>query len=533
MTNNHINTLNPPRAIYSVLGNLCNRPHLLRDSEIILTESDFAQEFHKIVFSSIYNLAFSSAETTKINEVDIDNYLASYPKLYKVWEKFDGLTYIRDSMNHSSEDTFIDSYKRLKKFSLLRHYVEHGIDVSDLINYQSLDLSEQEKGMKEIDKLDIQDIIDHYTLKVINVRDEFKIGQETKDFKAGDNLDNLLEDLNKSPEMGYPFQNGFYNALFRGMNRHRLMLRSAGTGGGKTRLAIADICNAACDMIYDYEKGWISNGPSYPSLFISTELEQQELQTIMLAFITGIDDRVIKDGFYSEQVLENLQQGIEILKRAPIYCVYVDDFSISDIEMIIERHIIEYGVSEVAFDYIQLTPKLSRSVAKSFGSNLREDQILVQFSAALKTIANKYKVYLSTSTQLNRNAKETENRDTTSLRGGSAVADKVDHGLMTFKATSKDHDNLKHILEQGFHEKPNYSHWIYKNRLGINNCIIWSTMNLGTMREKPLFVTDTDYNLIDIDPIDIDFNDVQFKAGDSIHLKEEIEIQEKDVEISF
>ena len=89
--------------------------------------------------------------------------------------------------------------------------------------------------------------------------------------------------------------------------------------------------------------------------------------------------------------------------------------------MIIEKHIITYGVSEVAFDYIQMTPKLSRSMAKSFGSNLREDQILVQFSAAMKNLANKYNIYLTTSTQLNRSAKEIENRDTTALRGGKRI----------------------------------------------------------------------------------------------------------------
>lgn len=521
---NHINTLNPPRAIYSVIGNLCKNPKLLRDTEITLSESDFAQKFHKIAFSAIYNLAYSDSETSMINEVDIDNYLASYPQLYKEWEKHDGLTYVRDSMEHSNEETFKSNYDRLKKFALLRHYVENGIDVSDLINYQSLDLIEQEKGMKTIDSMSVSDIIEHYSMKVINIKDNFNTGEESKDFKAGDDLDSLLESLNKEPEFGYPFQNGFYNTIFRGMRRHKFMLRSAGTGTGKTRLALADICNVACDEIYDIDTDrWINNGPGYAALFISTELEKQELQTTMLAFVTGVNEQVIKDGRYSHVIFERLKQGIEVLKRAPIYCVYVDDFSISDIEMIIEKHIIEYGVSEVAFDYIQMTPKLSRSMSTAFGSNLREDQILVQFSAALKILANKYNIYLTSSTQLNRSAKENENRDTTALRGGSATADKVDHGLMTFKATKKDHQELKHILEKGFHEKPNYSHWIYKNRSGMSNCIIWSYMDLGNMREKVLFVTDTDFNLLDIKPTVINFGDVHFKPEDDVRNTKTVE----------
>ncbi|MDG0860379.1 DnaB-like helicase C-terminal domain-containing protein [Staphylococcus equorum] len=487
-------------------------PLLLREPNVILTDLDFAQEFHKVTFSAINNLSLDSAETTKINEIDIDNYLSSYPHLYSIWEKHDGLTYIRDSIEHANPKTFTSNYTKLKKFSLLRHYVNNGIDISDVFDYQVVDIAEQEKNMRNLEKLTLQDILDHVTMKTIQIKEDFQLETEKKDFKAGDDLDTLLDELNTEPEFGYPFRNGYYNAIFRGMRRTKFMLRSAGTGGGKTRLALADICNVACDMIFDYKKGWISNGPSYSSLFISTEVEKRELQTTMLAFITGIDDQVIKDGKYTEPVRERLEKGIEILKRAPIHCVYIDDFSVSDIEMIIERYIIECGITEVAFDYIQMTPKLSRSMGQAFGSNLREDQILVQLSAALKLLANKYSVYITSSTQLNRNAKDAENRDTTALRGGSSTADKVDHGVMTFQAGKKDHDELKHILEQGFHERPNYSHWVYKNRSGLSNCIIWSSMNLGTMREIPLFVTDIDYNLIDINPVEIELkskNEIQ------------------------
>ena len=416
---NNPNILNPTRAVYSVIGTLCKNPQLLRDPEIVLTEKDFSQEFHKIVFSAIYNMAYESATVTSINEIDIDNYLSSYSKLYKIWDKHDGITYIRDSMQHANEKTFKPNYEKLKKFALLRHYVENGIDISDLYNYTSLDLKEQDEGMKTIEKMTVNQIIEHYSLKMMKLKDEFTVGQASLSFKAGDDLDSLLDNLNKEPEFGYPFQNGLYNAIFRGQRLKKFMLRSAGTGTGKTRQALADICNIAIDEIYDIDKDiWVSNGPSYPCLYISTELEKEEVQTVMLAYISGVDEKVIKDGRYSSVILTRLQKAIEILKRAPIYCEYIDDFSIADIEMIIERYIIEQGTKYIAFDYIQMTPKLSRSMATSFGSNLREDQILVQFSAALKILSNKYEIYTLSSTQLNRSAKEEANRDTTALRGG-------------------------------------------------------------------------------------------------------------------
>lgn len=241
------NVLNPTRAIYSVIGHLCKHPQSLRETEVSLNEKDFSQEFHKVIFSAIHNIAYSNAETTNLNEIDLDNYLASYPQLYKVWEKHGGLIYVRDSIEHANDKTFKLSYERLKKFSLLRHYIENGFDVSDLYNYQSLDLIDQDKGMKTIDKMTVQEIIEHYSLKMMRIRDEFNVGQESKNFKAGDDLDTLLDDLNAEPEFGYPFMNGFYNAIFRGMREQKFMLRSAGTGTGKTRQALADICNVAID----------------------------------------------------------------------------------------------------------------------------------------------------------------------------------------------------------------------------------------------------------------------------------------------
>lgn len=510
---NNPNALNPTRAVYSVIGNLCKNPQLLREQDIIISEKDFPQEFHKIIFSAIYNMAFSNMETTEINEIDIDNYLAAYPKLYQVWEKHDGLTYVRDSIQFANEKTFRVNYDRLRKFSLLRFLTENGIDITDLYNFTSSDLKEQETGMKIIDAMNLQEIMDKYVLKVLNVKDNFNIGQESKNFMAGDDAENLLEELQKQPEFGYPYKNSYYNAIFRGMRLQKFMLRSAGTGTGKTRQSLADMVNVAVDEIYDVDKDcWVPNGIAYPALYISTELEKKEVQSIMLAVISGIDEDVIKDGRYSEKVYLRLKKALQILKKAPIYCVYVDDFSIQDIEMIIEKNIIEHNVKFIAFDYIQMTPKLSRTMKNAFGHELREDQILVQFSAALKILCNKYNVYIVSSTQLNRNAKITELRDTTSLRGGSATADKVDFGLITFKVTGKELDNLNHILERNAFEKPNYSHWVYKNRGGRDNIIIWTKMNLGNMRETALFITDMDYNLInDIKPIDIDFaaeNDV-------------------------
>lgn len=108
-----------------------------------------------------------------------------------------------------------------------------------------------------------------------------------------------------------------------------------------------------------------------------------------------------------------------------------------------------------------------------------------------------------------------------------STADKIDHGVLTFKTTKQDKDNIKHILKEGFgnNKEPNFTHWVYKNRAGIDHVILWTRLDLGNLREELLFVTDYDYNLLDIDVLEIDIIDPVLN---------DVEIEEvEDNEISF
>ena len=499
--------LNPTREIFSLLGSLCNNPMILRDPDkgIKLSKNDFPQKFHKIIFSAINNFAFSGKEVKEITSVDIDNYLAAYPPLYHEWEVHDGIKYIEDAKELSNEETLNHSYKRLKKMTLLRSLVDSQVDITDIYDYKNGDLKAIKEGQERLDEMSEGDIIEHYNQKILQVKSDWAVDEGLiKDFEASDGLEDLLRKLQESPEMGYPFTNGYYNTLFRGMRPGKFLLRSGGTGTGKTRQAIRDVCHITCDEIYEFGKGWKKLPPSFPALMISTELDKEELQAILLAYITGIPDTEIKNGNYDPGTLQRLTKGIEVLNKAPLYFVYVDDFTIADIEMKIEQYILQKEVKYVAFDYLQITPKLSRSIQESYGSDMREDQILVNFSAAMKKIAEKYDIFIESSTQLNRGSKEYENRDAAALRGGIATADKVDAGMLCFKASQNEKKQLAPIIRAKGNKEPDFSTWIYKNRSGADHLVLWSRMNLGNVREEVLFVTDYDFNLVEIDSTEVE-----------------------------
>ena len=375
----------------------------------------------------------------------------------------------------------------------------------------------------------MKDIFEHFTLKNLQIKDSYDIETEGKQFKAGTNIKDLLDKFKAGIEYGAPYPNEFENFLFRGQRKGKVVIRSGASGTLKTSISIANMVNNAVSKVY--KKGeWHYNGVSLPSLFISTELDEDELNVIALAYMTGIPRKVIMDGLFNKEQEKVLEEAGYILENSPLYMYHIPNFSVADIEDIIERNILDNDVGYISFDYIQLTSKLARSTSELFGQNQREDQILLHLSSSLKTLAEKYDVYIETGTQLNRNSKEEDNWDATSIRGGSSIIDKVDCAELLFRTKEKHLEKVKSIIEEsGFGKEPTYFRVVFKNRAGMADVIIWSHMNPSTVREEVLFCTDLDYNIIE----DVEKLSFEFKEGrtDKDLKKEEKYAEDEDTKV--
>lgn len=131
-------------------------------------------------------------------------------------------------------------------------------------------------------------------------------------------------------------------------NKDHLFLMNDFIVTHNTRSMIADVCTIGCNKIYDYNFGWITNGgPAEPTLFITTEQELNEIQTMMLAFLSGVNEENILLGRYQGDEEERVYKAADILKESPIYVVELPDFSLKDVENTIKKHIREHGVKFV------------------------------------------------------------------------------------------------------------------------------------------------------------------------------------------
>ncbi len=87
------------------------------------------------------------------------------------------------------------------------------------------------------------------------------------------------------------------------------------------------------------------------------------------------------------------------------------------------------------------------------------------------------------------------------LSGAKALANKLDVGMISLPPNSAELKKVDGIIRKMINKpKPNMCHWIYKVRRGkLTRIVIWCNIDFGTMYETPLFVTNYELEVIDMD----------------------------------
>ena len=393
-------------AIIQVIGCIYQNPSLLDNEKYFFNEEDFTEDFHKILFGSIYNLYIQGAKEISINT--IEDYLKDRPKSLAIYKSYKGAEYLTKISQEIQLSTFEYYYQRMKKMTLLRMYQNAGMDLSWLYDIDNiLDSKKKEAQENWLDNTSLENISDIIDQKISEIRMKYVDDSNADMLQAGDNIKELIENLQKYPEVGYPMFGPLINTVTRGARLKKFYLRSAATGTGKTRSMIADACNIACDEIYDESvSAWIKNGTKEPTIFITTEQEIDEIQTMMLAFLSNVNENHIIYNSYGEGELDRVLYAAELLKKCPIYIKKLPDFSLKDIENTIKFSINEWGVRYCFFDYLHSSMKiLSEVTSKSGIKGLREDNVLFMISIRLKDLCNEYGIFIMTATQLNSKKK--------------------------------------------------------------------------------------------------------------------------------
>ena len=181
--------------------------------------------------------------------------------------------------------------------------------------------------------------------------------------------------------------------------------------------------------------------------------------------------------------------------------------TIESVKTIVRENCIIHDIGYVFYDYVFIGPSLLNEFR---GFALRNDEVLLMFATALKDLAVELDVAMFTSTQLN--AKGDDNKDIRNegtLAGGRSTINKADNGAVMARPTKEELELLAPLYENNPENKPNLVTDIFKVRSGEWTQVrIWSDMNLGTLKKRDLFITDSR-----MDPIE------NFNARDDYRIK--------------
>ena len=494
-------------SLMNVIGNVYNNPALLdAEDRYFFSEEDFVDYFHKIVFGTILNLHQLGAAEITLNA--ISDYLDARPKKKAIFDTNKGNEYILKCSENASINTFNYYYDRMKKMTLFRTFSEQmGMDLSWLYDpdniFDAKKKQEQEEWLDNATLVDITNIIDD---KIISIKSQCIDNMTECGSQVGEGIDKLLSDLKETPEIGYPLYGKYVNTIVRGARLKKFYLRSAATGVGKSRAIIADTCYIGCYQMYDLETNkWVSTGKAESVMLITTEQDREEVQTMMIAFLSGVNEEHILMGQYFAGEWDRVEKARQLIKQSKIYHVQLPDFSLKDIENTIIRGIREHDAKYIFLDYIHTSLKILEEITKrSGGVRLREDNILFMMAIRLKDLCNQYGVFILSSTQLNADYVESETPDQNLLRGAKSIADKIDTGEIMLEVTKKDREALKNIVAKLNVPMPDVKISVYKNRRGSwKGVYLWCKADRGICRIDPMFVTKWSYELVEIEDLKI------------------------------
>ena len=493
------------RDIQQILGCLMKHPQFLSEVDkysFVLT--DFPSKFEKYIFSAIEGLYRNGA--IKINPIDIENFLEVNPAASQIFKDKNGIEYLQDIIELSEVDNFGFYYNRFKMFNLLKDLKRQGFDISefyceDLANPKAQEINEA------FNFLSPKQITDTVRKKLLGVEAKYETTDEIEIESAAAGMEELIQQFGAEYEIGVPVQGNIYNQIIDGAKKGTLTIRSAASGVGKTRNAVADACYLAYPFRYNSTIcEWEQEGNSEKVLFIVTEQRFKEVRTMILAYLTDINATRFKYADFSDRERGVITQAIALMEKYNnLILVKMPNPTIESVKTIVRENCIVYDIDYVFYDYIFIGPSLLNEFK---GFALRNDEVLLMFATALKDLAVELDVAMFTSTQLN--AKGDDNKDIRNegtLAGGRSTINKADNGAIMARPTKEELEILQPLYENRPDKKPNLVTDIFKVRSGEWTQVrIWSDMNLGTLRKRDLFITDSR-----MDPIDDFYEREEYK----------------------
>jgi replicative DNA helicase len=133
-----------------------------------------------------------------------------------------------------------------------------------------------------------------------------------------------------------------------------------------------------------------------PVLYMDTELTYTEFKTRALSIISGVPERTIKHGGYSNEDYTSIKNAQKVISKGKLYHKYMPGYSVDKVVALCKKFKLREDIGLIVFDYLK-EPDLS-----STDGNRKEYQLLGDITTKLKDLSGILNVPALTAVQLNR-----------------------------------------------------------------------------------------------------------------------------------
>jgi len=284
----------------------------------------------------------------------------------------------------------------------------------------------KQRALKDQDS-DMNEFLLEAESEIRDVVIEFQVAQDVQ--KLGDGIGERLKQRLLNPREVIGLKTGWkaFDKASLGLVDGELTIVGARSKVGKSTVLL-NWCRKIC----------VEDG--VPVLYIDTEMYKEEQEDKLLSMLSGVPHSEIRNGMfgkdtingYARDKIKRLQDASKKLAQAPLYHIYLPNFTLEKIQALARKYQLEYGVQLIVFDYIKL-PSSNNKLGE------KEYQALGYLTSGLKDLAGQLQLPVISAVQLNRGAINSEEIDESMIAGSDRILQLANRVCFLRKATEEEH----------------------------------------------------------------------------------------------
>jgi len=332
----------------------------------MISEEDFLRPEHKLIYmmlSALRKRGVSSFDGSLIiNEAKDNGVLA----------QIGGYEYINAIIDMEVSD------------ENLEYYIKNTLDASTKYKLH-LRLEKHRKKLEnnaQSEDVTSTELMDSTEADILDLSMQSKFVKEPKDLADG--LDEYIEERRHNPIEYCGLSSGFsiVDKRIDGLVSKTLTVICARPKEGKSTFL-------SCISAY------IAYSLRKPVLYVDTEMSFEEWRTRIVAMLSGVEERRVKHGGYSDDEYERICKAKKLIKGSKLFHEYMPGYNVDKLISVYKKYKAKEDIAMAVFDYI-------KAPSGSDFQNKKEYQVIGDVTTALKDLAGVLDIPILAANQVNR-----------------------------------------------------------------------------------------------------------------------------------